>query len=276
MARISQGNALTSALLQPDWTFNNNGYGLLTVKARWAIDEASAFSDANIGISATFTEVSGETLKCTKSTYAFQKNALVFVDQEYVGIASGLSGTTRPDVTASNGLTSEHITTHSNFFTASTGIAGGTPFTASSILGPNNSTLYKGLNGSHFQDPNGGKFVGFLDPAYPLYYGKNQYLAPVTSFSGVIYTTDSNVLTNLKGDLGKTSGTNQFSSTTLLPSVFGTTFTTGSPSRNQLLLSQVNMESYALNSSGVPYMMKINYEIRYNVDGYPSAVYGAA
>lgn len=76
MARISNGNALTTALLQPGWTFENNGYGLITVKARWAIDEASAFSDGNIGIGATFSEVSGETLKCTKSTFAFQKNGL--------------------------------------------------------------------------------------------------------------------------------------------------------------------------------------------------------
>ena len=271
MARISNGNALTSALLQPDWTFNNNGYGLLTVKARWAIDEASAFSDANIGIGATFSEVSGETLKCTKSSYAFQKNGLTYVDQEYVGIASAAGGITRPDVTASNGLTSEHISTHPNFFTASTGIAGAKPFTASSIAGPNGTTLYKGLNGAHFQDSAGGKFVGFLDPDYPLYYGKSQYLASVTSFSGAVYTTSSSNLTTLKAALGRTSGTNAFNSITLIPSVFGTTFTTSG--RKQLLLTQVNMESYALNSSGVPYMMKINYEIRFNVDGYPSAVY---
>lgn len=274
MARISNGNALTTALLQPGWTFENNGYGLITVKARWAIDEASAFSDGNIGIGATFTEVSGETLKCTKSTFAFQKNGLTYVDQEYVGIASATGSTTRPDVTASNGLTSEHITTHPQFFTASTGIAGPKPFTASSITQSNGAPLYKGLNGAHFQDPEGGKFVGFLDPTYPLYYGKSHYLAPVTSFSGVIYTTSSSVLTDMKGDIGRTSGSNAFSGNVLLPSVFGTSFTASG--RNQLLLSQVNMESYALNSSGVPYIMKINYEIRYNRDGYVSPVYEAS
>jgi len=276
MARISNGDALSTALLQPGWTFENNGYGLISVKARWAVDYASAWTATDIGIGATFSEVSGETLKCTKSTYAFQKNGLTYVDQEYVGIASATGSTTRPDVTASNGLTSEHITTHANFFTASTGIAGPTPFTASSITQSNGATLYKGLNGAHFQDPAGGKFVGFLDPTYPLYYGKSNYLAPTTSFSGVIYTTDSTVLTNLKADLGKTSGTNAFSGTTLLPAIFGTSWTTGSPARDQLLMAQVNMESYALNASGVPYMMKVNYELRYNVDGYPSAVYASA
>lgn len=274
MARISNGNALTTALLQPGWTFENNGYGLITVKARWAVDEASIGSATDIGIGATFTEASGETLKCTKSTEAYQKNGIVYVDQEYVGIASATGSTTRPDVTASNGLTSEHITTHPQFFTASTGIAGAKPFTASSITQSNGAPLYKGLNGAHFQDPEGGKFVGFLDPTYPLYYGKSHYLAPVTSFSGVIYTTSSSVLTDMKGDIGRTSGSNAFSSNVLLPSVFGTSFTVSG--RNQLLLSQVNMESYALNSSGVPYIMKINYEIRYNVDGYVSPVYEAS
>lgn len=274
MARVSNGNPLSAALLQPAYTFENNGYGLITVKARWAIDEASAFSSADIGIGATFTAISGEILKCTKSTFAFQKNALTFVDQEYVGIASATGSTTRPDVTASNGLTSEHITTHKNFFTASTGIAGPPTFTASSITTSSGTTLYKGLNGAHFQDPEGGKFVGFLDPDFPLYYGKSNYLAPVTSFSGVIYTTSPAVLTDLKADLGKTSSANTFSGHTLIPSVFGTSFTVSG--RNQLLLSQVNMESYALNSSAVPFMMKINYEIRYNVDGYVSPVYASA
>ena len=78
--------------------------------------------------------------------------------------------------------------------------------------------------------------------------------------------------TYLKADIGKTSGTNNFSTHKLIPDIFGTTFTTGSPSRNQLLLSQLNIEPYALNSSGVPYMVKISYEIRYNITEYANVV----
>jgi len=272
MARIENGNTLTSPLLQPGYTLNYDGYGLLTLKARYACNEFDGISDVQIGDAFSGFAV---TLRCQKVSHTFDKNGISFADAEYVGLESGLS-VTRPNITGSTGLTSEHITTHPEFFTASTGIAGAKPFTASSIQGPNGTTLYKGLNGSHFQDPEGGKFVGFLDPTYPLYYGKSHYLAPVTSFSGVIYTTSSANVATLRNAVGKTSGTNAFGGITLLPSYVGTTFTTSG--RNQLLLSQVNFEDYALTASGgsTPFMHKINYEVRFNRDGYVSPVYASA
>ena len=49
----------------------------------------------------------------------------------------------------------------------------------------------------------------------------------------------------------------------------GTSFVTGTGSRNQLLLAQVNVEDFGL-------LYKVNYEIRYNRDGYVAAVYPAA
>ena len=273
MARIENGNNLTSPLLQPGYTLNYDGYGLLTLKARYACDLYDGITDVQIGD--VFSTFPGVTLRCQKVTHTFGKNEISYADAEYVGLESGLS-VTRPNITGSTGLTSEHITTHPEFFTASTGIAGAKPFTASSIQGPNGTTLYKGLNGAHFQDPEGGKFVGFLDPTYPLYYGKSHYLAPVTSFSGVIYTTSSANVTTLRNAVGKTSGTNAFGGITLLPSYVGTSFTVSS--RNQLLLSQVNFEDYALTAAGgsTPFMHKINYEIRYNREGYVSPVYSAA
>ena len=268
MARINQGNALTTPMLQPGWTVVENGYGLQTVKGRYIIDEGSpsGFSLGDVDSNLLGARVS-------KITKTFNELGLAVEDLELVMLDST---TTRPEITGSSGLTSEHITTHPEFFTASTGIAGAKPFTASSILGPNGTTLYKGLNGAHFQDPEGGKFVGFLDPTYPLYYGKSHYLAPVTSFSGVIYTSSSANVTTLKAAVGKTSGTNTFGGITLLPSYVGTTFTTGSPSRNQLLLSQVNFEDYAVTAGGTAYVFKINYEIRYNREGYVSPVYASA
>jgi hypothetical protein len=272
MARIENGNTLTSPLLQPGYTLNYDGYGLLTLKARYACNEFDGISDVQIGDAFSGFAV---TLRCQKVNHTFGKNGISFADAEYVGLESGLS-VTRPNITGSTGLTSEHITTHPEFFTASTGIAGAKPFTASSITQSNGAPLYKGLTGAHFQDPEGGKFVGFLDPTYPLYYGKSHYLAPVTSFSGVIYTTSSANVTTLRNAVGKTSGTNAFGGITLLPSYVGTSFTTSG--RNQLLLSQVNFEDYALTASGgsTPFMHKINYEVRYNRDGYVSPVYASA
>lgn len=255
-------------MLQSGWTVVQNGYGLQTIKARYYIDSGSP-SGFSLGDTVAYLFNS----RVSKITKSYDKLDLAVLDIETVLLDDTI---TRPEITGSSGLTSEHITTHPEFFTATTGIAGAKPFTASSILGPNGSTLYKGLNGAHFQDPDGGKFVGFLDPTYPLYYGKSHYLAPVTSFSGIIYTTSSANVTTLKNAVGKTSGTNLFGGIKLLPDYVGTTFTTGSPSRNQLLLSQVNFEDYAVTAGGTAYIFKINYEIRLNREGYVSPVYSAA
>lgn len=269
MARISNGDNLTTALLQPGWTIQNDGYGLLSVKARWAVDKASIGTATDIGLGAQFSGISPEVLKCTVSTATYQKNDLVYVDQEYVGLASG--DTSRPNITGSSGLTSEHITTHPDFF--DTAIAGPPPYPASTITQSNGASLYYGNNGAHFQDPAGGKFVGFLDPDFPDFYGKTHYLAPTTSFSGHIFTTSPTVLNNMRDGIGKVSGSNVFDGVTLLPAIMGTTWVNGG--KKQLLLSQVNVEQYALNASGVAYMVKISYEIRFNRDGYSEDVYAA-
>ena len=54
------------------------------------------------------------------------------------------------------------------------------------------------------------------------------------------------------------------------------TATVKGASRPTLLLSQVSFEDYCLNASGTPLLFKVNYEIRYNREGYPLQVYPAA
>jgi hypothetical protein len=39
------------------------------------------------------------------------------------------------------------------------------------------------------------------------------------------------------------------------------------------MLSQVSFEDYAVQSGGIPRIFKINYEIRFNREGYPAEVY---
>ena len=102
-----------------------------------------------------------------------------------------------------------------------------------------------------------------------MYYGKTNYLAPQTSFSGHFYTTSSTAPKNFVAVVGKTSGTGDFYGLDLLPSYMGTAFVTATGSRNQLLLAQVNVEDFGS-------LYKVNYEIRYNRDGYVAAVYPAA
>lgn len=264
MAIIKKGNALATGQVQPGWTVQADGYGLWTGHAVFQVDSTSPWT-VNRGDAFPISNYNG-VLFAQKIVRTNRSLEVDVISVDYVGLSTpGSTFLSLPNVTSSNGLTSEHISTHPKFFTAG-GIAGPKPFTASTIV----PGEFKGLNGAHFEKADGGKFLGFKDPDKPLYYGKTNYLAPVTSYAGVIYTNVISRVTGLRSKLGKTSGTNSFNGTQLLPSYLGSTFTTGSPARNQLLLSQVNHEDYGKD------LYKVSYEIRFFADGYPPETYEPA
>ena len=267
MARIDTGNNLAAVILQPGAKFQEDGYGLTTGTCTFkAAATASVGSTINRGSACPITAYSY--CKAHKFSVSFDSLGIAVYVVDYVGMnPTGYPTYTNRQVGISQGLTSEHITTHSNFFTASTGIAGPKPFGISGI----STGQFAGLNGAHFSNANGGKFLGFQDPDSPLYYGKTNYLAPQTSFSGHFYTTSSTAPKEFVARVGKTSGDGDFYSLDLLPSYMGTAYVAGtSPNtRNQLLLAQVNVEDFGS-------LYKVNYEIRYNRDGYVAAVYPAA
>tara|TARA_R110000868_G_scaffold218024_1_gene468186 strand:+ start:13 stop:813 length:801 start_codon:yes stop_codon:yes gene_type:complete len=266
MARISQGDILTTPLQQPGGRFSDDGYGLITATVVWKSDQSASLGSV-VNRGSTCPLAGASFCDAHKYTIAYDSLGLALITVDYVGIDPSINSGTRtnPQVGVSQGLTSEHISTHPSFFTATTGIAGAKPFGASSIA----TGEFKGLNGAHFSSATGGTFRGFKDPDYPLYYGRTNYLAPQTSFSGIFYTTTGATPKALVELVGKTSGDGSFNSIALLPSYMGTSFVTGTGSRNQLLLAQVNVEDFGL-------LYKVNYEIRYNRDGYVSPVYPAA
>jgi hypothetical protein len=281
MAVIKTGNPLTTKLLNPGGTYNTDGYGLITGTATFSVDSASA-GTAVVGgqVHPSYADLFVHKFTLTKGPLSLDT-----IVAEYVGVDSALGSRTRPNVTASNGLTSEHIVTHPNFFGPATGfttaIAGnGTTFTTSTI---NDQYKVGGDFGAHFKGTatNAGGFVGFLDSSTAskqYYYGKNQYLAPTTSFSGTIYTTSAADCTTLRNALGKTSDDNTFGGITLLPAHIGTSFTATvkGTARDTIMLSQVNFEDYCVQASGTPKIFKVNYEIRFNREGYPAEVYAGA
>ena len=266
MARISQGDVLTVPLQQPGGKFSDDGYGLITATVVWKSDQSASLGSV-VNRGSTCPLAGASFCDAHKYTIAYDALGLALITVDYVGIDPTINSGTRtnPQVGVSQGLTSEHISTHPSFFTATTGIAGAKPFTASPIT----TGEFKGLNGAHFSSATGGTFRGFKDPDYPLYYGRTNYLAPQTSFSGIFYTTTGATPKALVERVGKTSGDGSFNSIALLPSYMGTSFVTATGSRNQLLLAQVNVEDFGL-------LYKVNYEIRYNRDGYVAAVYPAA
>lgn len=269
MSRIEVGDPLNgSGILQPGWTYKNDGYGLLTGRAVFKIDKGGAFSGPAQAWGAVHPEEPN--LFLHTATWSFGTLGIATIDCEYVGIQQNLA-VTKPNITGSSGLTSEHITTHPDFF--ETSIAGPPPYPASTIEGA--QALYYGNNGAHFKDPEGGRFVGFLDPDFPEYYGKTHYLAPSTSFTGVIYTKNKATVKEMLSNVGKCKSSRVFSSVELLPDYLGTVFKSDS-GYNQLLLSQVNFEDYAGGAGGNPIVYKINYEIRFRRDGWLGDVYETA
>jgi hypothetical protein len=278
MALVSLGNPLTSKFLQPGATYEHNGYGLLSSKSTYILDDTVG------GTAITPGQVHPLVSELRVHKYVVTRNDLRMdqVDVEYLGIGTPFGGRTRPNVTASHGLTSEHITTHPNFFGPvspfTNAIAGnGTTFTASGIVV---GEWVGGDFGAHFKGnaTNAGGFVGFKDSSTPskqYYYGKNQYLSPTSSFSGHIYTTSVADVTALRDAVGKTSKTNQFASIKLIPDHMGVTWEASvkGATRDTLLLSQVSFEDFCLTPTGTPLLFKVNYEIRYNREGYPAEVY---
>lgn len=271
MAIVKQGDALTTPVQQPGGKISDDGYGLLTATVVWKADESAALgSVVNRGSTCPLNA------NCAAHRYSIVYDALniATLTVDYVGIDGGASSTD-PQITGSQGLTSENITTHPNFFQVASGFASVIAGVGSgSLVNPNYPAVagtdpqeYMGENGATFQTAKGGKFLGFKKPEFKDFYGKTNYLAPQCSLSGVFYTSDAGLVTGLRNAVGKTSGTGSFASKSLVPTYMGTSFTTGG--KNQLLLAQVSFEDFGL-------LYKVQYELRFNREGYVASVYAAA
>jgi hypothetical protein len=277
MGRVETGNDLVAGLLQPGWKVSYDGYGLQTCTATYKSDRFGSFAYIERGSS--FSEIGFTNLKQHKSTISFDSLGIATATVDYVGIEltcnSGLR--TEPQVSGSQGLTSENITTHPNFFELATGFSGtpiagvGTGGTLATPAYPavagTNPVEYTGNNGATFELATGRKFLGFKKAESKDFYGKTNYLAPQTSFSGHFYTTQSATVQGMIARVGKTSGDGSFLSIDLLPAYMGSTFTVSG--KNQLLLAQVNTEDYGS-------LYKVQYEIRFNREGYVASVYAPA
>ena len=273
MARSEYGNLLIGLILQPGWSVQSDGFGLNTGTATFKIDNLSPIS----------LDVKGDAFPNAQYSYMAAHKASIVVDSlgittmrvDYVGIDPEVNAglITNPNCSAANGLTADNITAHPNFFVFQgapymAAIAGPAPYTqdAPNNFAPivNGRPGYLGFNGACFETENGGRFIGFVNPTYSQYYGKTQYLAPTTSYSGIMYCSDEAQVTVLLELLGTSSATNSWSTFPLLPSwaPIGIGFA-GNPVN---LLSQVNVEEFGL-------IYKINYEIRYSRVGWEIDVY---
>ena len=281
---IRYGNDLESGVLQPGYTIENDGYGLLTCRATYKFDTSIMLPPPATKLARGEAFEKDSRLKLHKWSVTYNSAKVATVTGDYVGIDNNQPGTTsawtRPNCHGDDGLSTEKIETHPNFFTITLGSGGGSnpiagkqsTWHVSPIVVDGKVNLMEGNNGATFQPasmPNkGGKFLGFYNENYPDYYGKTSYLAPTTVFNGIVYTDSASNVSLLRGMVGVACFNNKLGFggvPDFIPLEYGTSWT--SPSGNgQLLVSKVNCENYGL-------LYKINYEVRYSREGFPSLVY---
>lgn len=295
MARVDTGNELSTPVQQPGAKLSNDGYGLLTATVVW---KANSDNDLSVGNRGSTCPINPD-CAAHKFSVTYDNLGVATITVDYIGIDHTVNGGlyTNPEVAASNGLTSENITTNPNFFEDGgdgyDGVIAGAPGSyTQSPIGPlveikstedyiqvttgntvalvNKKQSYIGLNGACFESEDGGRFIGFVDPQYKHLYGKTNYLAPQSSFSGHFYTTEPSEVQNMLSYLGTTSSDNDWFGVLpmIVPEYAGMAWSS-SPENggyNQLLLSQVNVQDYGS-------LFKVNYEVRYSIQGWSDKVY---
>ena len=281
MARIEEGNTLADTKLQAGWKMTDDGYGLRTINCTYKVDRGVGF-DFNRG--EDFPLADYAYCKLHKQTATFDALGIMTQNCDYIGISPDVNSGihTIPQVGSANGLTSENITSHPNFFTANASYAGGviagTTYTQSDLAPvvtyidtfgkPQKRHGFIGQNGSCFEGPDGGRFIGFVDVDYPNFFGKTQYLSSTTSFSGTVYILKTSAfVTSFKNYLGTSSRDNSWDGNlpALIPDYLGSTFVSADDN-NQLLLAQVNFDDYGE-------LVKVSYEIRFSIVGWDDHVY---
>jgi len=290
MAIVINGDPLTTALLQPGWTVVADGFGLNTSTTVYKVDTTFDI-DAFAVKGSAHPDPAYAYLKLDKWKVSWDMLDIATLTVDYVGIDTAINSgvRTNPNTSSANGLTTENLTTHPNFFNLdaafTTGPIAGTSYVQSD-LGPlveikdpvdfvtqvisgktiiiSKKQSYIGDNGACFESELGGRFIGFVDPAYPNYFGKTNYLTRTTSYSGVMYSTVLGDVQALLALLNSATATDTWGIFALLPA--WAPIGVGSGGGNVNLLSQVNVEEFGA-------LYKIMYEIRYSKVGWDSSVY---
>jgi len=267
MARIEKGSSLRTPQLQPGYSIDNDGYGLLTCTATYKVD-----ADRNKNIDRGTAFEPDPRLKCHKTSINYGALGVATITAQYCGIAAG--DWTDPNVSGSASLSTEPLTSHPNFFEPANkkGIAGPAPYVSTADPAGGNAPAFKGLNGSIFTNdgvaPNKPQFRGFFGTANgdeKKLYKRTAYLSPTSLFSGILYTTKSENVVKMRGFVGKCiSARAPQGFRFLLPAYFGDNFKAADEDP-QLMISSVGFEDYGT-------IYKLTYELRFNAEGYMSPI----
>lgn len=260
MARVSKGNTLSGLILQPGWTIEDDGFGLLTAAAVYRTRHGTSTGTPGNGLAALKAspqrgDVFGQDnrLHCHRASSVMDANGIQTISVDYVGIASGTQ--TSPNVSGRFSSNQEPISTHPKF----------------SEFG---GTKAAPINGAVFNDD--GSFKRYADPAYDEYYGVTSYLACGFAITGHFYTSEFTTLASLKDCIGTTSQTGSWGGVNLMGDLnrigaFGPGWT-GIPTwvdereRDQLLLTGIACEYFGK-------LIKVSYDIMFSQDGWNRNIY---
>ena len=252
MARVTKGNPLSSVVLQPGWTIEDDGFGLLTCSAVYKVKHGTSTGTPGTGAEALAkAPIRGNAfsqdarLHCHRSTSSMDGNGIQTISADYVGIAAGTQ--TTPQVSGRFSSNQEPISTHPDFV---------------KLIG---GTAASPKNGATFNDD--GSFKRFADPGYDNFYGITSYLACGFGITGHFYTSNIKTAVSLKDRIGVTSGTGNFAGVALLGDLAGLSTSWVTPREDeQLLLTGIAIESFGK-------LYKISYDIMFSKDGWNLMIY---
>jgi len=203
--RVTKGDSLSTLVLQPGWTIENDGFGLLTCSATYVKSHGND-AGTRAGDGATVLGAAPKRgdafpkdarLSCHRSSSAVNSNGLLVVTAEYIGITEG--NMTQCEVSGRGNMSTDPITTHPDFVTKIGG------------------TAASPLNGAQFQSGSD-LFVGFKYDSSAEFNkeGVRSFLNPGFGISGHFYTSDITVCSKLRDRMGTTSGDGKWVNINLL------------------------------------------------------------
>lgn len=256
MAYVNKGNPLTTIKIQPGWTIEDDGFGLLTARVTYIVSQDSEYGASGSSVVSKapkrgdFFE-NDPRLVCHRASSSVNKNSLQVITAEYVGIANG--NKTMVQVTGRGATTTEPISRHPSFVSK----IGGTP------ADPKNGAVFNAED----------IFTGFGDTSNRKY-GLKSYYSPTFSITSTFYTSDISVAGSLKDKQCCSSSTGKWAGVDLLadfnslaPSWGGIIpYWIAKDESPQLLLTNVSIEPYGA-------LLKVTCDILVAVDGLDTDVY---
>lgn len=281
MAYVTNGDPLTDYVALPGWTVNIDSYGLATASVTYKVNQ-DIDKAAPLVVGQALGDPAFSYMKAHKSSSKYDGLNIATVTIDYVGIVDD-EDSTIPQLFSASSLSSDNITSHPNFFEVAEGfpsVIAGNTFTEDTTpgIGPvvkrlNSSNTaepkpcYLGENGAAFETATGGRFIGFVDPEFPAFYGKTNYLTPTANFTGIVYTQSNELVSAFIEYMGTSSGSPNWQGglPQLIPDYMGSSFNAdGGP---QLLLSQASVEVFAAA------IYKVSFEVKFSRIGWNESVY---